>query len=145
KGQVLVRQLAQRGAASTPAAAPLFDQLRTACGQLAAATLAPPAGEDSATRQRRIQSLSQERERLEARIAQFAPASREKLATSPQNLLSSLPPETVLIDFLEYWRTAQEGIPQRLELTAFVSRPNAPIARLEFGAVDPLAQSIETW
>lgn len=145
KGQVLVRQLARRQAASGSAAAPLVDQLRVVCGQLAALALTPPAGDTPAVREQRIQSLSRQREQLESKIAELASAAGEKLAASPSELAASLPPGVVLIDFLEYWRTAQDGIAPRTELTAFIIKPAAPIARLEFGPTESLAETIATW
>ncbi len=145
KGQSLVRQLNRHATTTGDAMAQLQDELRSICGRLAAITLAGVAVQYPAVRTDRIKSLLEQRERLEAKLAEATLGNAAKPNATPHELISQLPPDVVLIDFFEYRRSAQAGGEPRAELTAFVLKKDAPIVRLEFGPAASLAETIETW
>jgi CHAT domain-containing protein len=146
KGQALVRQLNRRATTTVgEATAQLQAELRSISGQLAAITFTTSTDQDSVLRAGRIQSLLEQRERLEAKLAEATRSETAKLQASPTDVASLLPPGVVLIDFLEYQRSAQDGVSPRAEFTAFVLRRDATIVRIELGPVASLAESIDTW
>ena len=156
KGATLVRQRGMRLAADEPAVQELFSQLQRAATQLASLSRAMPAKEDEQQAWRkRLTELTQEKERLEARLSAKSAAFRDatKQVTLDQ-LLAALPQDAVLVDYFEFTRIIP---PQKLgkpatyerQFVAFVVRhadkPEDQVTMVPLGRVAPVAAAIDRW
>ena len=90
---------------------------------------------------------------MEAELAGLDPdfqAERAEAARTPEQLRSSLPRGTALVDLLAY--NAFQPPPQgkgefqvERRLVAFVVRPDRPIVRVDLGPMEPIANAIDAW
>jgi CHAT domain-containing protein len=141
KGRALAGQLRRRSDGKTTD--PRLAHLQRITGELAALAV-QAAGDENLLQQRRLLELAQERERLEAELAATArgPAIRSHF---PQDVAAALPPGVVLVDFLEYERSAPAVQQAQTELTAFVVRRDAPIVRLNLGPASEIRDLVAVW
>jgi tetratricopeptide (TPR) repeat protein/CHAT domain-containing protein len=110
---------------------------------------AQPQFED---RRRLIQELTEAKERLEGELAAYSAWIRkvpETARLTPAQLQASLPPETVLVDLLEYTHSSPAQAKGKWSfeprLAAFVVRRDQPIQRLDLGPVQPIANAVDAW
>jgi CHAT domain-containing protein len=152
KGSVLLRQrwLRQRRHPDLARGLAELDQLTGRLANLVFATPSPPQQE---ARRQLIRQLTEQKDRLEAELARQSTSFRAEKAArrlSPTELQEALPPEAVLLDFLEYtrWSPPQQAggkwSKQRC-LAAFVVRRDRPIEQLDLGPVEPIARAVEAW
>jgi CHAT domain-containing protein/tetratricopeptide (TPR) repeat protein len=156
KGATLVRQRGMRLAGDDPAVRDLFTQLQRTAAQLASLSRAVPGAEaERAGWRTRLSDLTHEQERLEAELsaksAAFRQATRE---VTLEDLLASLPQDTVLIDYLEFQRSTPpkakgEKTSWERQLAAFVvrhaERPEERVTMISLGPVAPLSAAIDAW
>lgn len=156
KGATLVRQRGMRLAASDPAVKDLFLELQTTATRLAALSNAPPVtDEDKATWKSRLAALTTEKELLEAKLSGKSEVFRNAIKkVALEDFLVALPPDTVLIDYLEYNRFVlpkPEGKKAKWErqLVAFVVRRGEKeedqVRLIPLGPVAPIAEAIDAW
>ena len=158
KGATLVRQRAMRQAAGDPAIAALFTQLQAATARLAVLRRAEP--EDYVKRgewRRQVEAVVAEKDALEAQISQKTLGSRAAGPATLSGLLKALPPDVVLVDFLEYWPFPPQRKSRFIDLRpdsdrqliAFVIRPSASpeqqVAIVPLGSTTATAQAVGRW
>jgi tetratricopeptide (TPR) repeat protein len=152
KGAVGRRQRQQRLARRQPELAADFAELDRVSSQLAALALAVPDPKRQELIRPRIQDLSEEKERLEGQLARRSTAFRkekERRHLSPAQLQAALPPEAVLVDFLEYTDDVppdQRKVREQREgrLVAFVVSRDA-LVRVDLGRVQPIKEALNSW
>jgi CHAT domain-containing protein/tetratricopeptide (TPR) repeat protein len=152
KGAVLARQRRLRLQRSHPELADAFAQLDRVAGRLAALAFAVPDPKQQEAFRRQIQELSEQKERLESDLARRSAAfrqEREAERLTPDRLQAVLPPDAVLVDFLEYTHgspPAQGKGKWQVErrLAAFVVRRDS-IEQLDLGPAQPFAETIDRW
>jgi CHAT domain-containing protein len=152
KGAVLSRQRRLRLQRSQPQLASDFAQLDRVASRLAALTLAVPDPKQQAAFRRQIEELTEEKERLESDLSRQSAAfrhERELERLTPARLQATLPPDAVLVDFLEYTHRSPPGQAKgrwsyQRRLAAFVIRRDS-IEQLDLGAAQPIAESIDLW
>lgn len=151
KGATLVRQRQLRKVIENDQAAPLFRQLQQTTTRLATLSRTFPDTDKQAEWRGQIIELTAAKERLETKLSrQSAEFRAAKKQVTLEDLLTTLPADAVLIDFLEYTKFVprnkelQQPLPVRSLLT-FVVRPSAPIALLDLGPVAPISEAIDTW
>jgi CHAT domain-containing protein/tetratricopeptide (TPR) repeat protein len=151
KGAVARRQRRQRLARKESRLAADFAELDRVSCRLAA--LALGAGDPKDTqRRRRIQALSEQKERLEGELARKSTAFRHEKDLphlGPAQLQAALPADAVLLDFLEYrhvWPSLSRkgGLKGERRLVAFVVRPDA-LVRVDLGPLKPLREVLKRW
>jgi CHAT domain-containing protein/tetratricopeptide (TPR) repeat protein len=156
KGATLVRQRGMRLAAADPAIGYLFERLQDSIELRAAHGRSLPV--DKAKHvvwQNRLKELSDEKDQLEAEICDKSTAFRQATKeASLDDILSSLPPRAVLIDYLEFWRNkppaknGEAAVWQR-EVVAFVVRRTESscdqVRMISLGPADALTKEVETW
>ena len=156
KGSTLVRQRGMRLAGEDSAVADLFEQLQRTATQLASLSRAvPPTEDQQATWRERLTSLTHEKERLEARLSSESAAFRRATKdVSLNDLLAALPPDAVLVDYLEFTRSTPPKKPGDKttwirELVAFVVRPaeepEDQVTMVSLGPVAPFSAAIDRW
>ncbi|MCE9608566.1 MAG: CHAT domain-containing protein [Planctomycetia bacterium] len=156
KGATLVRQRGMRLAADDPTIAEHFAKLQATTGQLSSLSRAyPETAERQVGWRERIVELSAEKERLEAELSAKSAAFR--LATNEvtlDDLLAALPPDTVLVDFLEFTRSTpprEKDKPPTYERqwVAFTVRhaehPDGQVTMHALGPAEPIASAIDAW
>ncbi|MCA9125281.1 MAG: CHAT domain-containing protein, partial [Planctomycetales bacterium] len=144
KGATLVRQRGMRLAASDPRIADRFLQLQQVARQLGALAQTVPVQLDQQESWReRVRELTNQKERLEAELSRKSAAFRaaEQEITFAQ-LLSALPKDAVLVDYLEYGKESRK-------LIAFVVRhaenEGDRVTLFNLGPVAPISEAIITW
>jgi CHAT domain-containing protein/tetratricopeptide (TPR) repeat protein len=153
KGSVFVRQLATRGLRRRPDLKPSFEQLAAVDRGLARLALEGPGQMGRDVWEERVAELSRQKEALERSLASSSAGDREQqalLKPSAADLQRVLPPETALVDVIEYWHARPSKKKPGTDdgekrLAAFVVRPDRPIVRVELGPVKPLAAALESW
>jgi CHAT domain-containing protein/tetratricopeptide (TPR) repeat protein len=152
KGSVGRRQRYQHLARKQPELAGEFAELDRVASRLAALALAGSAPKDVATHRRRVQELTEQKERLEADLARKSAAFRTQQQLKdpePARLQAALPADAVLLDFLEYvHRTPAPGKKDRWQrqrrLVAFVVRRDA-LVRVDLGPARPVREAVGLW
>lgn len=153
KGAVFARQSRLRMARDQTELAPLFEQLQTVTGRLATLTCALPAPDQRAAWREQSAALAQRKDELESELATQCAAFQQQRRASrltSAELRAALPPDTALVDLLEYNRRglaaerADTSTPGR-NVTAFVVRREGPIVRIELGPAAPIEQAVEEW
>lgn len=101
-----------------------------------------------------IREIKDIQDEISRKLADRSAAYRKAAATllqDPGGKPTGLPPEAVLVDFLEYSRTLYgrsspgKEIPQVRHLAAFVLRNEKPVAFVDLGPVEPIRSAIESW
>ena len=155
KGMVFVRQRQTRLAGARPELAPLVDELQSTASGLAALVFSQPDPSQHEVWRKRVAELSEKKERLEAELARRgAPFSTSEEELTAERLRTTIPPDTALVDFLEYAyslpaaKGAEDEGPSKQSpphLVAFLIRPDRPVARVDLGPVEPIRQAIDVW
>ncbi len=152
KGMVLRRQRLYRAAAENPELLAIFNQLQRVATQLTRLAWAAPDPTQEADWRQRGAQLSVEKERLEVELSSRSAAYRQaERQTTLEELRSALPPDTVLVDFLEYWhaissdkKVGKKSTSER-RLLAFVAGHDLAVQLVPLGAVPPISEAIDTW
>ena len=132
-------------------ATPLLAELRQVSRQLSAATLTPAGQADSRRRRDMIGELAARRERLESELARLLAEKQSLTSGSVRDVQAALPAGVVLVDFLEYYRSAPPptaagpAFQPRREVLAFVLRSEGRIARVDLGEADLLSRHVDSW
>jgi hypothetical protein len=156
KGATLMRQRGMRLAAADPAVSELFGKLQNSTRQLAMLSRNIPAQEVKREEWRtRLAILTVEKERLESELSGKSAAFRHATqAVTLEDLLTALPQDAVLIDFLEFDRSTPsrekgEKATRERQLVAFVVRhaeqPEDQVTMVGLGATEPLGKAIDIW
>ena len=144
KGSVFVRQQRARQSADRPEMAQMLTQLQGVSSRLATLMLAVPDPQQKGLWERQLIELGEKKERLEADLSRLGVQPDAKRAVSPDILRAALPPDVVLVDFLEYARSGPAAGEVNC-LVAFVMGRDRPVTRLELGPVEPVSQAIDRW
>ncbi len=149
----LARRQQALAATAGPDAARLYDEylmLRQTLGGLMYAPLA--AGSAAATeRRQQLARLTEEKERLERRLAEAVPALADQLRQQPEvgQLVESLPAGTAFVDFLHVRLTPRQALPQAdpegPRYVAFVVQRGRPIELIELGSADEIDKLVAQW
>lgn len=157
KGIVFARQRQIREQRALASSAPhsdvaqLFRDLEETARQLG--TLALGTEDFRGNLRKEIDRLTQKQERLEAELSRRSSEYQALHAVahlSPRQLQESLPKDTALVDFLVYRRLLppKDGKGQAASeshVLAFVVRNASPIAAVDLGPEEPIADAIERW
>lgn len=143
----LQRQLDQR-----PEVVKLFAELQQATARLAQMSHANP-GAKQPGRERDVEGVSDEIERLQRELARLSEPFRQQLLQqrmSPAELRKALPKGTALVDLLEYDCSllpakAQGKLLYQRRLMAFVLQPDKAVVRLDLGPVNLIRHNVGRW
>jgi tetratricopeptide (TPR) repeat protein len=157
KGAVTARQSLVRLERRRPDLKHLFDELQTVGTRLANLSLASADPTHPEVRLQKIEALTEQKEMLEGKLAaqyrefaQTRDAARLGREEQLRKLQAAIPPQTALVDVLEYWHSpppaAKKG-PFEFErrLVSFVVRHDAEVRRVDLGPVTPVAKAINDW
>lgn len=156
KGAVLMRQRSMRTAANDPQAAEQFQRLQRATREVAAVSRAMPSNvQDRLEWQRRLAAQTEIKETLEAELSRQSAAFRTAAqVVTVDDLLTALPNDAVLIDYLEFRRSTSTGKKAakptfERQWLAFVVRPAAQaherIRLIPLGPVAPVVRAVDEW
>jgi CHAT domain-containing protein/tetratricopeptide (TPR) repeat protein len=161
KGAVTARQRWARLARNPDDArtAELMRELRAVDQQLLSFGMTNPASMRAVPGEAAMQALSARREKLERDLASYSAAYRREKQRSqrgPAEIIASLPPDTVLVDAIEFIdpdafekdkdasrKAARGALPRRLG--AFVARPGTRVQWIDLGASAELAALVDRW
>jgi CHAT domain-containing protein/tetratricopeptide (TPR) repeat protein len=149
KGMAFARQWAGRHSAHDERADQLMTELRLLSGKLATTTFAA-ADANPPKRREQLTELARQRERIEADLAGILGEDSVLAPAQVPRIQESLPPEVVLIDFLEYWRSAAPADAEaatfqpRREVVAFLVSGES-VSRIDLGSAQQIDQWVETW
>jgi len=152
KGAVGRRQREQRLARQRPELAKDFADLDRVSSQLATLAFATPDPKQQEVRRRKMETLTEEKERLEGKLAGRSAAFRQEQELrnlEPAQLQAALPDNAVLLDFLEY--THRSPSPEKKgqwkterHLVAFVVRRGA-LERVDLGPTAAVKKAVDDW
>jgi CHAT domain-containing protein/tetratricopeptide (TPR) repeat protein len=159
KGSVFARQRATRLArrfaerSGRPEVINLIKDLEDTAGRLATLALSTPDPGRRADWRRRVAELTERKEKLESELMRAIPDYRERLSQSlvdPDRLRTTLPPDTALVDLLEYEDFSlppgrRGALRKERRLVAFIVRSDRPVSRLELGAAAPIDGMVAEW
>ena len=150
KGATLARQRSMRIAASDPAIRNQFSQLQQVSRQLATLSRSMPAGEQRDRWKRRITSLTEKKERLEAELSRDSVEFREaQKAVTARSIQQSLPQDTVAVDFLQFAHTKQKKAEgdwvYTTTMLATIVKRDRELQLIDLGSVAQLTKTIDTW
>jgi CHAT domain-containing protein len=142
----------------------LFDELQATSTRLSALdgelSRLSESVSDPKQREKRLQQIQEEIRQLNARnesLQQQLVAknsgfrqAKESAQLRPADIQKVLPPNSALVDFVEYSHYPQKTPGQHERVTerrllAFVVRPDQPIHRIELGSADKFAGKIDAW
>src|SRR5262249_1195273 len=92
--------------------------------------------------------LSEQREQLERTLSRKSADFRnrqEQITPSLARLQDALPPDGILIDFLEYDHSVPAQGSRERHLVAFVVRCGQPLERVHLGPMAPIAEAVTCW
>ncbi len=152
KGAVGGRQRQEHLARKRSDLAEDFAALDRVSTHLATLALAPPDPQHLSDRRREIQKLTDQKERLEARLAGKSAEFRQEQRRQhlePAQLQAVLPADTVLLDFLEYSQAApapwwRGGWHWQRRLAAFVVRRDR-LVRVDLGSTQAIKEAVDRW
>ena len=153
KGAVFLRQFTTRRARNHPELKPIVDKLQDINVRLSTLALQGPPPNAREEWQGQISELTEAKEQHEKNLSRRSAEFRQDqalLTLQPAQLQQTLPPNAVLVDFLEYsdvdMRTASKSPTRRdRSLVAFIVRRDRPIARIDFGPIQSLADAAAAW
>lgn len=151
KGSAWVQQRRLRAVADDPQAAPLFAQLQAAASKLAQQAMNPPQPDLRDVWQQEVESLTRQKEALEAQLASSCEAFRRtQQPVTVEDLQASLPADSALVDFVEYGhvrKPSAAGIEGLVEtrFAAFIVRPGRAVELLDLGPAEPVIAAIDRW
>jgi CHAT domain-containing protein/tetratricopeptide (TPR) repeat protein len=128
-------------------------RLRELRGRLARLALLTPQPKEHATWLKQVQTLTEERDRLEAHLARRSSDLRrdqERRRLSPEQLSRELPHGVAFVDLLEYTHHSPprggKGKPQaEWRLLAFVLGRGKEPAAVPLGAMEPISAAVLRW
>ncbi len=140
KGATLRRQRLMRQAAAEEAIAAQFQALQRVARQLGSLTNRFPREPELQQQWReRVRQLTEEKERLEAKLSAASDTFREaRHDVSLGELAAAMPPQAALVDFLESSRSSGS-------LVAFVVRPGRAVKMVDLGKAALIGEAIDTW
>jgi CHAT domain-containing protein len=153
KGRVSYHWQLDRLALEEPKLASNVEKLRSARSRLAALALQTPAPAQQADWLRTVRGLTDTKEALEADLARRSTAFRAhrgRLALTPEQLATALPPGHCFIDLIEYnhlvWPKDGAFSPNyERRLLAFVSRRGKDVVAVPLGDVKPITEAVGRW
>jgi CHAT domain-containing protein len=151
--QQLMHRLRRHAEGKPGETARLLDELQRDSRELANLSSSSAAAGQEQKRSARLTELSDAVERLEQALAADNPRFHDELAQrrrTANDVRRAMPHDAALVDMIEYSHfspgVSNWKIPiWEQRLAAFVVRPDAPVARIELGAVAPISAAIETW
>src|SRR5262249_24592906 len=105
KGAISSRQADETLVRAHPELQPTLERLRSARARLAHLAFATPSPQQQDTWRRQLDELREEKEQLEAELAQKCVPFREALQRTdptPEQVIQAVPPDAVFVDFLVY-------------------------------------------
>jgi CHAT domain-containing protein/Tfp pilus assembly protein PilF len=152
KGAVWMRQRKLRALSSDPQLSAKFQQFQLTSAEIAQLAMNPPHHQDIHGWRRRLDQLAQQSEQLEQDLAAKSSGFRQgQKSVTLEELITALPPDAALVDFLEYSHLVPPVKGQlgrgthESRLVAFVLRPGQAVQRIDLGLVKPIAEAITTW
>jgi CHAT domain-containing protein/tetratricopeptide (TPR) repeat protein len=153
KGRVAQRGRLDRLRLAHPQLKEPVQELQGLLGRLARVGLLTPEPKRHESWLKQLQALSEERDRLEADLAQrssLLPRDKERRLLSPEQLSQALPHGVAFLDLLEYWHiTVPPGGKGQARgewrLLAFVLRRGKPPAAVPLGALAPVSAAVLRW
>jgi CHAT domain-containing protein/tetratricopeptide (TPR) repeat protein len=157
KGTVFARQqnirLARARGDSDPEVARLFAELGQVTSRLAFLVFNTEKSPNDRSRKHEILELTEEKERLERDLSQRSSAfdrQQRRWRLAPAQLQAALPPDTALIDILEYTHvdTPCQGngkMPRERRVVAFVIRSDRAIVRVDLGPAAAIDAAVNRW
>jgi CHAT domain-containing protein/tetratricopeptide (TPR) repeat protein len=150
KGMAGARAAEEQLLRDQPTLAPLLEQLRLKRAGLAHLSSHPPTPASLADWRRHYRELDKEREELEYRLVQQSAAFRALRSLNGKVVAAALPERAALVDLLEYSHpTPDPGSKGKWlferRLVAFVAARGKEVARVELGAVRPIALAVAAW
>jgi tetratricopeptide (TPR) repeat protein/CHAT domain-containing protein len=154
KGAITARQAEERLARDHPKLRPHFQKLQEVRAGLAHLIRNPPA---TAAQQpdwlKRFRELEAQKEELELRLARDSAAFRgfqELRHATARQVVQTLPPDTVLVDFVEYAHLfpppRQQGKPDgEYRLLAFVLRSDRAPVCLALPSAEAIHEEVQAW
>jgi CHAT domain-containing protein len=136
-----------------PAVQPVLQQLHSVKAQLAKSAFESPGPAQREVWLQRLQQLRDQKERLEAELAQASQTFRNlrRPPPSPEQLRQALPDGTALLDLVVYrsWVPPEKRKGKKEEwqyhLVAFVVRPDQDVQTLFFEDLKTIQTLIEAW
>lgn len=151
KGLVFLRQRQIRAVARQPELKEDFAKLRNIASRLSTLSRSAPPPQSREQWQQRMGELLEEHEDLEQSLAsQSSDFLKAKRAVTLADVQNVLPPEAVLIDFLEFTHSVlagegQVGMEFESHLAAFVIRKNGAPVLVDLGPAEDIAEAVDTW
>jgi CHAT domain-containing protein/Tfp pilus assembly protein PilF len=153
KGAVEAGQAEQRLGWDQPELRPIVAQLAQVRARLAHLAFTTPDPARLAAWRRQLDALREQKENLEADLAQRSAALREQQQAQrlgPDELAAAIPKGIALVDLFAYTNSSPpEGGKGRLRgdprLIAFVSRRDRPLALVPLGALKPIDAAVNGW
>lgn len=153
KGAVFERQRRLQQARDDPSSQRIHAELQQIASRLAAVALAAPEAGSRDAWERGVAELTDRKERLEAELVPRTSGGhngREREKIDAEALRLRLPPNSALLDFLQFLRyeppRRQKG---RMEVTrhfvVFILRRDRPVVRVDLGPAEPIEQAVKTW
>jgi hypothetical protein len=138
--------------ADDPQTAAVIEELQQITARRACLRLVGPQGSNQEAWQKQIAELAYRRDEREAELAPGSEAFRRWQAlarATPAEVQAALPPDTVLLDFVEYRRYAarRQGERGRYDhaMAAFVVARDRPVALVDLGPLELIAAAVARW
>ncbi len=152
KGSVWQRQRRQRLLIDQPELKPRFAALQSVSSLLSTLILNPPNPKQLDGWHRQLDELADEREKLERDLSLASAAFREaSTPVTPEQLRTSLPERTMLVDFLEYQHFAPANQKEQTKesrerrLLVHLVRAGQEVRAIDLGDVASLNALVQTW
>ena len=152
KGMTLVRQRKYRLAGEQASTRPILEALTVASRQLTAVLRKTPTPNTQKAWRQQVAALSEKRDRLEAELVAASPElqqASERLTT--EDLLETLPEDTVLVDFLSFnfWQRVPKDDYHVLEsqqhVLASILRNGRPVEFVNLGPETAINEAVNQW
>jgi CHAT domain-containing protein len=152
KGMTLVRQRKYRLAGEDARTRPILESLTAASRRLTAVLRKTPTPNTQKAWRQQVADLSEKRDRLEAELAAASPEiqqASERLTT--EDLLETLPEDTVLVDFLSFnfWQRVPKEDYHVLEseqhVLASILRKGRPVEFVNLGPEADINKAVKQW
>jgi CHAT domain-containing protein/tetratricopeptide (TPR) repeat protein len=153
KGRVAERGGLDRLLLTHPRLKAPLQRLRDLRGRLARVALLTPQPERHASWLKQVQTLTEERDSLEADLARRSSDLPQKMKQQPlsaEQLSRALPPGVAFVDLLEYWhvnppRRGKGKLQWERRLLAFVLRRGKDPVAVSLGALEPTSTAVLRW
>lgn len=149
KGSVLYRQRLNRAVVRKPDIVGIARELGDNARELSALVSYEPDTHGQQAWLDRIEKLTDEKERLESKIAGAIDLDTAGSQMMVSDVLETLYDGTVLLDFVIYMKatmpSAGGGFKREKHLAAFVLKPGKPVVRVELGRMSPIDCAATIW